>query len=52
MGEGEDTKATTPQTTVQTLNEELKNPSRVQSCQVPFEPACLWSTWLLSLWTA
>ena len=38
---GEDSKATAPQTTAQTLNEELKDPGSVQSNHVPCEPALM-----------
>ena len=41
MGEGEDANGTTPQTAAQTLNEELKDPSTVQSYHVPCEPALI-----------
>ena len=58
-GEGKDAKWTAPQTTAQTFNEELADPSRVQSYHKPCQPAPLtagcplssWATWLLSLWT-
>ena len=59
--EGEDANWTTPQTTAQTLNEELADPSSVQIYFVPCEPAlmgltvgCPLSSWAarpLSLWT-
>ena len=62
MGGGEDAKWTAPQTTAQTLAEELADPSRVQSYHKPGEPALMGLTagWplrssaagLLSLWTA
>ena len=62
MGGGEDAKWTAPQTTAQTLDEELADPSRVQSYHKPCERAlmgltagCLlssWAVWLLSLCTA
>ena len=55
-------KWTTPQTTAQTLNEELVEPSSVQSYHIPCEPALMgltagcplssWATWPLSLLTA
>ena len=38
-GRGEDAKRTAPQTTAQTLNEELKDPSSIQSYLVPCVPA-------------
>ena len=40
-GWGTDAKATAPQTAAQTLNEELKDPSSVQSFHVPCEPALM-----------
>ena len=62
MGGGEDAKWTAPQTTAQTLDEELADPSHVQSYHKPCELALmgltggcllsLWAAWLLSLWTA
>ena len=54
MGGGEDTKTTAPQTATQTLNEELEDPSCVQSYHVPCEPALMGLTagHLLSSWTA
>ena len=64
MGGGGETlfKWTTPQTTAQTLNEELVEPSSVQSYHIPCEPALMgltagcplssWVTWPLSLLTA
>ena len=61
MGGGEDAKWTAPQTAAQTLDEELADPSRVQSYHKPCEPLlmgltagcplCSWAAWLLSLWT-
>ena len=39
MGGGEDAKWTAPQTTAQTLDEQLADPSRVQSYHTPCEPA-------------
>ena len=44
--EGEDAKAITPQTTALMLNEELKDPSSVQSATMYGEPALVWD-WLL-----
>ena len=62
MGGGEDTKWTAPQTTAQTLTEELADSSRVQSYHKPGEPALMGLTagWPLrssaagplNLWTA
>ena len=62
MGGGEDAKWTAPQTTAQMLDEELADPSRVQSYHKPCEPALmgltpgcplrLWAAWPLNLWTA
>ena len=62
MGGGEDAKWTAPQTTAQTLDEELADPSCVQSYHKPCEPALMglttgcplssWAAWPLSLWTA
>ena len=54
MGGGEDTKGTAPQTTAQTLNDELTDPSSVQSYHVPCEPTLMGLTagYPLSLWTA
>ena len=59
---GEDAKWTAPQTTAQTLDEELADPSRVQSYHKPCEPALMglttgcplrsWAARPLSLWTA
>ena len=40
-GRGEDAKRTAPQTAAQTLNEELKDPSSIQSYLVPCEPALM-----------
>ena len=40
-GWGTDAKATAPQTAAQTLNEELKDPSSVQSFHLPCEPALM-----------
>ena len=60
--DGEDAKWTAPQTTAQTLDKELADPSRVQSYHEPCEPALMgltagsllssWAAWPLSLWTA
>ena len=57
-----DVKWTAPQTTAQTLSEELTDPSSVQSFHVPREPALMgvtagsplssWTAWPLSSWTA
>ena len=62
MGGGEDAKWTAPQTTAQTLDEELADPSCVQSYHKPCEPTLMglttgcplrsWAAWPLSLWTA
>ena len=41
-GEGGDAKGTTPQTAAQTLSEELKDPSTVQSYHVPNVGLHLW----------
>ena len=41
MGGGEDAKWTAPQTTAQTLDEELADPSSVQSYHVPCEPSLM-----------
>ena len=41
MGGGEEAKWTAPQTTAQTLKEELTDPSSVQSYHVPCEPALM-----------
>ena len=59
MGGGEDAKWTAPQTTAQTLDEQLADPSRVQSYHKPCEPALMgltagcplssWTAWPLSL---
>ena len=51
---GADAKGTVPQTAAQTLNEELTDPSSVQSYHVPSEPALIGLTagCPLSLWTA
>ena len=51
--DGEDAKATAPQTAAPMSNEELKNPSSVQSYHVPCEPALMGLTagCPLSLWT-
>ena len=56
-GGGEDAR---PQTATQMLNEELQDPSYVQSYHIPCEPALMglttgcplssWATWPLSLW--
>ena len=61
-GRGEDAKWTAPQTTAQTLDEELADPGRVQSYHKPCEPELMeltagcplssWAAWPLSLWTA
>ena len=55
--EGEDAKAITPQTAALMLNEELKDPSSVQSYHVRWActymgliAGCSWTTKLLSLW--
>ena len=55
--EGEDAKAITPQTATLMLNEELKDPSSVQSYHVRWActymgliAGCSWTTKLLSLW--
>ena len=62
MRGGEDAKWTAPDTTAQTLDEELADPRCVQSYHKPCEPALMgltagcplssWTTWPLSLWTA
>ena len=62
MGGGEDAQWTAPQTTAQMLNEELADPSSVQSYHIPCEPALMgltagrplssWAAWPLNLWTA
>ena len=41
MGGGEDSKLTAPQTTAQTLDEELADASCVQSYYKPYEPALM-----------
>ena len=53
-GRGEDTKTTAPQTSTKTLNDELKDPSCVQSYHVPCERALMGLTAgrPLSSWTA
>ena len=54
MGGGEDAKTTATQTATQTLNEELEDPSCVQTYHVPCEPALMGLTAgrPLSSWTA
>jgi len=54
MGEGEDVKSTVPQTTAQMLDEELADPSHVQSYHKPCEPALMGLTagCPLSSWAA
>ena len=53
-GEGEGAKGTAPQTTAQTLKEELADPSSVQSYHITCEPALMGLTagCPLSSWTA
>ena len=45
MGGG-DTKTTTPKTATQMLNEELKDPSSVQSYRIPCETALMIYRWM------
>jgi len=54
MGGGEDVKSTAPQTTAQMLDEELADPSHVQSYHKPCEPALMGLTagCPLSSWAA